>query len=164
MKSRRQQPSPHKLNKPVLRLLVTISFLAGCGAISLNCLALANAAAGDAKSAGNTQYAAAFPGATADRKVAAAIAALEGHAGVVDARGLTGAQTWESPLVIVSPVIVWLPCTTLTATVQMFDIRTSGVHIFGCGLGVGPFTTLGSPQTKIVARLGRATDLIVVQS
>jgi hypothetical protein len=46
----------------------------------------------------------------------------------------------------------------------MFNVQTSGVHILGCGLGVGPFTTLGSPQTKIVARLGNATDLIVVQS
>jgi len=164
LKSRRQKPSPPKLNKPLPRLLVTIFLLAGCGAVSLNCLALENVAAGDAKSAGNTQYAAAFPGATADRKVAAAIAAFEGHAGVVDARGLTGAQTWESPLTIVSPVTIWLPCLTITANAQMFDIRTSGVHIFGCGLGVGPFTTLGSPQTKIVARLGRATDLIVVQS
>lgn len=164
LKSRRQQPSPHEANKPLPALLVTISLLAGCGAVSLNCLALENAAAGDAKSAGNTQYAAAFPGTTADRKVAAAIAALEGHAGVVDARGLTGAQTWESPLTIVSPVTLWLPCTTITANAQMFNIQTSGVHVFGCGLGVSPWTTLGSPQTKIVGNLGSSTDLIVVQS
>ena len=164
LKSRRQQRSPHKLNKHLPALLVTISLLAGCGAVSLNSLALENAVAGDAKSAGNTQYAAAFPGATADRKVAAAIAALEGHAGVVDARGLTGAQTWESPLTIVSPVTLWLPCTTITAKAQMFNIQTSGVHVFGCGLGVSPWSTLGGPQTKIIGNLGSSTDLIVVQS
>jgi hypothetical protein len=81
-----------------------------------------------------------MPGADAGAKIAAAIAALPATGGTLDARGLEGAQSIPTPLVINKPVRLLLGSATYTLPTSSdaiaatgFDVESDNMQIIGNG-------------------------------
>jgi len=94
----------------------------------------------DPNSSGPVIRADLMPGADAGAKITAAIAALPATGGTVDARGLEGAQSIPTPLVINKPVRLLLgsatytlPTSTVAIATTGFDVESDNVQIIGNG-------------------------------
>jgi hypothetical protein len=61
--------------------------------------------------------------------------ALVGSGGTIHGEGCVSPFTWSATVTITSPVTVFLPCTTVTFTAQIFAVQSDDVHIHGCGSG-----------------------------
>ena len=85
----------------------------------------------------NVRYANAFAGATADIKIQAAHDDLPAAGGVIDARGLEGAQTLATVVTLSTPCKLLLGNATYTMSggaTECIRISSSGVHIIGSGI------------------------------
>jgi hypothetical protein len=116
------------------------------------------------------QYADRFSGQTADEQINAAIAALNGGGGIVDARMVTAEQTIARTVTIPANTVVELsPSVTYNCTVASapcWKLTGHGARLLGgtVGMTIGPYSP--GTQTGTVMRMGRGitskTDMIAV--
>lgn len=126
------------------------------------------AAAGQAGSA--MQYAERFRGATADEQINAAIAALNGHGGIVDARAIGDNQRITRTITIPTNTVVELsPSVTYTCTVASapcFVLTGQGSKLVGGTLGIHIGRYSPSTQVGTILRMGdgitSTTDMIAI--
>ena len=142
--------------KRLIVLLVCFFALGGQAARSQNVFGALNTDnnwSGDQnfRIANNIRYADQFSGDDAGEKIAAAIADLPSTGGIVDARGLEGAQTCTGDVFsgVTKPVTLFLgACTcTLSAT---WGLQTDGIQIIGLGPGVTTLKVGNSQNTAAI--------------
>lgn len=104
-----------------------------------------------------------FPGASADIRIQAAIDALPAAGGVVDARGLTGAQTISATISITGKRIsVLLGNTILTSTAVGSAFNISGAAASGSQIiGIKEATQITSAVNAPIMILDSVTGLVV---
>ena len=110
------------------------------------------------KDINNIRYANAFGGDDAGEKIAAAITDLPSTGGIVDARGLEGAQTIASTVTISKSVTILLGYAVYTTSASpAFDFVNAGDHSSLIGVGKGSTTSGG---TRIIAASSGVTPVI----
>ena len=109
----------------------------------------------------NICYADDQAGADAGYKIAACITASPSTGGIVDARGLEGAQTISSTITVNKHVAILLGYATYTTSVApAFDFTTAGASSSLIGVGTGDTSQFG---TRIIAANGTLTPLVRIQ-
>jgi hypothetical protein len=110
------------------------------------------------KDINNIRHANAFSGSDAGAQIAAAILDLPSTGGVVDARGIEGAQTIASTITVNKAVVILLGYATYTSSASpAFDFPRTGRHSSLIGIGKGSSTDGG---TRIVAASSGVTPLV----
>jgi hypothetical protein len=121
------------------------------------------------------QFADQFPGASADAQINAAIAALSGNGGVVDARGLKSAQTIAANVSIPANTVVNLgpaavfTCTITAPNTPCWTLAGKGAKLFGTSVG-DSIAGLPSPSAatgtvlRMSAGIASTTDMIAIRS
>jgi len=128
-----------------------------------------NAAAPAVQARSNMQYAERFTGATADEKLNAAIAALHGGGGIVDARSLEGGEVRTTIVVPAHTEVMLNPNAVYTCTIASgpcWAITAEGGKILGGTVSFALGSYSPATQTGTVFRMGkgttRMTDMIVM--
>src|SRR3990167_119195 len=88
----------------------------------------------------NVHFCAQYAGATAGAKITAAIAAVPGTGGVVDCRGLEGAQTISGTITVNKQIDLLLGAGTYTFTNAAISVTTNNVRIIGVTASTGSGT------------------------
>jgi hypothetical protein len=98
-------------------------------------------------SCNTTLFADAFPGATADAKINAALAALPSTGGVINAKGLVGSQSFSAAIVITKPCVLLLPApsaaTFTFSSLHAIQVKSSNVVINGGSLQMNGINCIG---------------------
>ncbi|MGA8153358.1 MAG: hypothetical protein WB952_20575 [Terriglobales bacterium] len=116
------------------------------------------------------QYAERFSGATADEQINAAIGALNGNGGIVDARVIAGTQMITRTIIIPTNTVVELsPSVVYTCTVSSgpcWKLTGQGSKLLGGALGIHIGHYSPSTQVGTILRMGpgitSTTDMIAI--
>lgn len=158
--------SPQNLVCKSGRAFLVITAMAALAQFALGQKTARAVPAGQARSV--MQYAERFSGQTADEQISAAIAALEGGGGIVDARVMAGEQTIAHTVTIPTNTVVELgPSVTFNCTVASapcWRLTGQGSKLLGGTLGIEVGRYSPSTQAGTVLRMGQGitstTDMI----